>query len=116
MLTPAHVELYCKIRADRAYCAGYRVDAAVVSCEQVERRLRGLAVRQQQMLLLEAMGWSQLDMAQALGFSLRTVGRTVKLARRAAYGELWSWIGVQRAPSFASFGQQRGRRGKVRAA
>lgn len=94
MLTPAHVELYCRMQADPAYRAGYRVDAAVAFCEQVEHRLARLSTAEQETVVLQAIGYTQAEMAERSGCSLRTMQRRVEQTNAAAYGEWMGWRGV----------------------
>lgn len=88
MLTPAHVELYCKIKSDPFRHAGFRVDSALIFCQQVEARLDRFSECTRRLILLRGMGYTQSEIAMLNGFSVRRVVRQCERVKRIAFGEL----------------------------
>lgn len=75
MLTPAHIDLYVKMKADPVTHAGYRVDAALIFCEFVEIMLCKLDAREREIVLLRSYGYSQEEIAEMRSVSLKTISR-----------------------------------------
>lgn len=88
MLTPAHVELYCRVRSDPFRRAGFRIDEAVIFCERVERGLAKLDDIGQLAVVLQGMGYTQAEIAERAGISLRTASRRMPLANATMFAEL----------------------------
>ena len=87
MLTPAHVDLYVKMRADPVTHAGYRVDAALIFCEYVEILLGKLDAGEREIVLLRSYGYTQAEIAAMRHTSLRTQSRDCLEIDRKLFAE-----------------------------
>lgn len=93
MLTPEHIELYCRIKSDPFRHAGLRIDAAVIFCEIVEQRLAKLDVMDRVAIVLRACGYSQREIADQTGQSVGGLFRRLKVADNVVFAELFEALG-----------------------
>lgn len=75
MLTPAHVDLYCRIKSSPFSNAGYTTESAIIYCDLIERRLSKLDDATCEFMLLAAMGYTHQEIAALMHVSLRTLAR-----------------------------------------
>ena len=75
MLTPAHIDLYVKMKSDPVTHVGYRVDAALIFCEFVEIMLGKLDAGEREIVLLRSYGYTQAEIAAMRNVSVKTISR-----------------------------------------
>lgn len=92
MLTPAHIERYCVIRADSFRHGGCSAEELVIFCEQVERRLEKLDGQSKSLLMMQGMGYTQREIGVAIGMSLRTVSRKCRCLNRAVFADFMDLV------------------------
>ncbi len=93
MLTPAHVDLYVKMRADPVTHAGYRVDAALIFCEYVEILLGKLDAGEREIVLLRSYGYTQEEIADRQNVCVDTISRHVGHIDRTLFEEFIAGLG-----------------------
>jgi hypothetical protein len=79
MLTPAHLEIYVKIKSDPHRRLGFRIDDSIAFCELVDRRLAKLNSLERNVLFMRAYGYTQVEVAEYFGVSLRTMNRRYRV-------------------------------------
>ena len=117
MLTPAHVDLYVKMKADSVTHAGYRVDAALIFMEFVEIMLGKLNAHEREIVLLRSYGYTQDELAKQDGASLRTMARQCVAIDGKLFAEFIAGLGelgmTMRQRHGCSDGKRLGRPPKV---
>lgn len=113
MLTPSHIEMYCRIKSDPFRLAGFRVDGALIFCEQVEQRLSKLDGYDALVLVMQGCGYSQKEIAKMANLSLSTVVRRCRESNNVIFEEISEALG--RRCHMSSGGGMRGRPRKARA-
>jgi hypothetical protein len=93
MLTPAHVDLYCRIKSSPYNHYGYRVDEALIFCQQIERRLEKLDEESRTAIVLQGLGYNQEEIARMDGVSHRTMVRMIGEANKVVFAELIEVLG-----------------------
>lgn len=97
MLTPAHIDLYCRIKSSPFRQAGYRVDDALIYCEMIEKRMAKLDETQRTILVLQGIGFTQGEIAKMANMSLRAIVRRNTDANRLLFAELIETLGTKAA-------------------
>lgn len=95
MLTPAHLDKYCRIRNGQQVLGIWSPEAYVEFCEAVEHRLSVLCARDRTMLLMAASGYTQKDISRQLKMGLRTVNREMQRINRKMFGEYSAALGTK---------------------
>ncbi len=83
MLLPADVEQYWRIRNNPFHRDGFRMEDAIVYCDEIRHELARLDERSQFILQAEAAGFTQREMAAICGVPWRTMVRWIAKFRDA---------------------------------
>lgn len=71
------------------------MEDAVIFCEKVEKRLSTLDETAQRIVLDQAYGYSQAEIAVKLGCSLRTMSRKSQIVNAIVFAELTHALGMR---------------------
>lgn len=102
--------MYSKVRADALRRNGMGLEDAICFCERVERKLAVLDEREQETILWQAMGYTQLEIAEMSGCSQGTITSRMQNAKGKLFAELIAEIGkMPTMPRNVSLGRKIGR-------